>query len=105
MPESSFEAYERDVQARILHSETRIKNWVIGGVLANLLVLIGIGAPMVYYFGQLSTQTATSATVLNQVAADVNRLKDGQAVLRTRQNAIIAHLRKDGFEPPEVELD
>lgn len=103
MPESQYAHYDRDVSQRILHSETRIKNWVIGGVLANLVVLIGIGAPMVYYLGQLSAQTQASSVVLNQVQGDVNRLKDLQNELRARQNAMMAHLRKEGFEPPDVE--
>lgn len=103
MPENPYELYETDLDRRILHSETRIKNWVIGGVLANLLVLGGIGAPMVYYLGQLSVQISSSAAVLNQLSADITRLKDGQLFIRTRQNAIIAHMRKDGFEPPEID--
>lgn len=104
MQEDSYSLYESDVNRRILHSETRIKAWVIGGVLANLLVLIGIGAPMVYYLGQLSAQTTASSISLNKISSDIQTNKARVRNLEQRQNAIARFLEKQGFEtPPPVE--
>lgn len=42
-----------EIDRRIQHAEQRIKFWVISGVLANLLILIGATVPTVFYLGQL----------------------------------------------------
>jgi hypothetical protein len=76
--DNDYGKYDRDVSQRILHSETRIKNWVIGGVLANLVILIGIGAPMVWYLGQLSAQVGVIAQLdgeVKKLRSDVDQLQ------------------------------
>lgn len=75
-PVSAFELFptlEEEVDRRITHSETRIKFWVISGVLANLIVLIGLGAPLVYYLGTMQAQATTAMTGLSQLTAEVEK--------------------------------
>lgn len=93
----SYHDYDRDVSQRILHSETRIKNWVIGGVLANLVVLIGIGAPMVWYLGQLSAQTSNLISTMTQLTNDYTEIKRDQDKLIYRQRVMADFLRKQGM--------
>lgn len=55
-----------EVDRLILHSETRIKYWVIAGVVANMIALVGVGAPLIYYLGTMQAQTtAALATIQN----------------------------------------
>lgn len=53
-----------EVDRLILHSETRIKYWVIAGVVANMVALVGIGAPLIYYLGTMQAQTTAALATI-----------------------------------------
>lgn len=102
MAGTTYDAYDADVNRRIELSETRIKYWVIAGVIANLLAAISLGIPLVYYLGSLNTQTATAITKLDKSVLDAEALHKRVNRLEVRQNAVVQHLRKsDDWEPPE----
>ena len=65
-----FPELDEDIDRRILHSETRIKYWVVAGVIANLVTLLLGGIPMVYYLGQMS-EKMNMALVSNKLTTDV----------------------------------
>jgi len=94
------ENLHEDMDRRILHSETRIKNWVIAGVLANLLVLIGIGAPLVYYLGSISAQSTMAITQLSETN---NRLAIMDRWIRRHEvwdATVEAWMESQGYRPP-----
>lgn len=43
-----------EIDRRILHSEQRIKTWVLAGIATNLLVAILAAIPTIFYMGQIS---------------------------------------------------
>lgn len=69
-----FPDLDEDMDRRILHSETRIKYWVIVGVLANVIMLIGLGAPLIYYLGTMQAQATAAIASINKS----NEIQDRQ---------------------------
>lgn len=62
-----------------MHSEGRIKYWVIAGVVANLVMLITIGAPAVYYFGSMQAQSVSTLDAILKVSDQITQIsKDNQ---------------------------
>lgn len=96
----SYEAYERDVTQRISHSETRIKYWVIAGVVANLLVLIGVGVPMVYYLGQMSAQATEVIASVAKTSMQLDKIEVTQRRQAVWQYAAEQWMQSQGFLPP-----
>lgn len=43
-----------EIDRRIIHSEQRIKTWVLAGIAANLIVAIIAAIPTIFYMGQIS---------------------------------------------------
>lgn len=72
----AYAAFDRDVSSRLMHLETRIKYWVIAGVVTNLLALIGLGIPLVYYLGTLNAQTSAAISTVNITSASINSLTE-----------------------------
>lgn len=97
------EAYpnlEDDINTRIEYSEGRIKYWVLAGILTNVLSLIGIGAPLVYYFGAMQSQSATTlqnVVELNQKLAVMESRLQREEV---HTQMIDAWAQDKGFKPP-----
>lgn len=97
------EAYpelEDDMDRRIEHSEGRIKYWVVAGILANVLTLLGVGAPLVYYFGAMQAQ---SANTLNSVLETNQKLTAMETRLQREEihtQMIDAWAQDKGFKPP-----
>lgn len=61
-----FPDIDEEMDRRILHSEQRIKNWVLIGILSNIGILMGAGIPSVYYLGQVSRDVAMMAAKVNE---------------------------------------
>jgi len=59
----------------ILHSETRIKFWVVAGVLANLVMLIGIGAPLIYYLGTIQAQATSVLATIQETSGKLDAIE------------------------------
>lgn len=97
-----FPSLEDDIERRIEHSEGRIKYWVIAGILANLVALVGIGIPLVYYFGSMQAQSVSAASSLsaltNNVALNQNRLQS----IEFRQQMLEVWAESEGFRAPKV---
>lgn len=98
MPE--YPEYDRDITLRLVNSETRIKNWVITGVVSNLLLLLATGGPLVYYLGQLSAQNtmvvqSTTATA-SQIEVIVKRMDRLEFEASSRESWMIER----GYKPP-----
>lgn len=68
--EDLFPDWGVDVDRRIAASESRIKFWVLGGVITNLVVAVGAAIPLVFFFGQISRDIA--ATVAAQQASVIS---------------------------------
>lgn len=76
-----FPELSNDMDRRIAHSETRLKFWVVGGVLANLIALAAIGLPMVYYAGKLVEQIEADRLVAK---AELIEAAERDAILAAR---------------------
>lgn len=72
----AYAAFDRDVSGRLAHLETRIKYWVIAGVVTNLLALIGLGIPLVYYLGTLNAQTTAAIATVGTTTSSINSLTE-----------------------------
>lgn len=96
-----FPELSDDMDRRIMHSETRIKFWIIGGVLANVLVAVGGVIPIVYMLGQVSSQFATAVQGIDNNTTQLNE----QGTWRQNQELwkadVEAYLRQQGYETRE----
>lgn len=95
-----FPDLQNDIDARVQNSEVRLKNWVLAGVIANLLVAIGGAGPIVFYLGQISRDISTS--LQTQQAQQVEL----QARAKWMQERMIWEARMEawaeskGYKPP-----
>lgn len=79
-PDELFPEWGHDVDRRIAASESRIKFWILSGVITNLLVAVGAAIPLVFYMGQISRDIAAAVasqekTAISQAATD-NWMRD-----------------------------
>jgi hypothetical protein len=65
-----------EIDRRIIHSEQRIKTWVLAGVAANLIVAIVAAIPTIFYMGQISR--------------DINQAIVKQAEMQAQQSKVEA---------------
>src|SRR5215204_1288607 len=49
-----------EIDRRITHSETRIKYWVLVGVVVNFLIAVGAAIPVIYASGTIASDIRTS---------------------------------------------
>lgn len=103
MSGGTYDAYDADVNRRIEASETRIKNWVLVGIAANLLAGMGMGIPMVYYLGTLNAQTTQAIAQMNKSVEGAELMSKRLDRIEWRQRAVLQHLKQtEQFEPPET---
>lgn len=55
-----FPDLSEEIDRRIIHSETRIKYWVLVGVIVNFLIAIGAAIPVIWTSGQISADIRSS---------------------------------------------
>ena len=95
-----FPEFSQDVDRRILHAETRIKSWVVGGILANVMALFMFCVPMVYYLGKMQAQFTTA---LAAVTDNSKALSNRREWIRDREmweESVDRWGKSKGFNPP-----
>lgn len=93
---------EAEVDRRILHSETRIKSWVIGGVLANLILLASVGLPYVYFAGQTAKSLGDMA---DDSKGQTEKFREMQIWMRNHeilQQSMQIWMENQGYRPPYI---
>lgn len=99
-----FPELSDDINRRIAASETRIKYWVIMGILGNSIGLLTIALPLVFYLGQISTSfdsTVDEVKGIKQAAAGDGDWKRDQMVWRaTAEQWMVTQ----GFIPPAGQI-
>lgn len=102
MTQTTYDSYDADVNRRIEASESRIKYWVISGIVANLLAMMGVGIPMVYYLGTLNAQTTQAIADMNKSVLDREQQAAKISEIEYRQRSAIQFLHdKFGYQTPE----
>ena len=89
--EDLFPDWGTDVDRRIAASEARIKFWVLGGVITNLVVAIGAAIPLVFFFGQISRDIAQ--TVVAQQASVIS----AEETVKWRQERMVWEARVESI--------
>lgn len=56
-----------EIDRRIMHSEQRIKFWIMAGVASNLIVAISAAIPAIFYIGQISNSVQQSAETMAKI--------------------------------------
>lgn len=95
-----FPELSDEIDRRIMHSEQRIKYWVMGGIVANLLTLLVATIPMVFYLGQISRDVQTTVTT---AGSSVVELKVRESWMRDRiiwEAAAEQWMESQGFKAP-----
>lgn len=90
--EDLFPDWGQDVDRRIAASEARIKFWVLGGVVTNLIVAIGAAIPIVFFMGQISRDIASSVEsqrALAVVQTDTSKWRQDRMIWEARVEAIL----------------
>lgn len=93
----AYPSLEDDIDRRIEHSEGRIKYWVIAGILANLVALVGIGVPLVYYFGSMQAQSGNTVSSLMQLTTTVNQNQQRIQNMELRQQMLEMWAEQQGY--------
>lgn len=94
-----------EIDRRIMHSEQRIKFWIMAGVASNLVVAIGAAIPAIFYIGQISVSVQQSADTMKKIEASQD------ANLNWVQNRMIWEtrveeaLRRDGVPVEHRDTD
>lgn len=96
------EAQSEELDRRILHSESRIKFWVIGGILANILSLAAVAIPLIFYLGQMQTQFASTVASAGVSESELRKLDRWKLEREIWEQAVNNHLSPKGFQPPIV---
>jgi hypothetical protein len=84
-----FPELSDDMDRRIELSATKIKLWIIGGILANLVVAMGGAIPISYSLGQM---TRSFEAAINKMQDSTERIDDMEDWARTQ-----------GYQPPRRE--
>ena len=95
-----FPELSSDIDRRIQHSETRIKFWIIGGVLANLLVAMAGALPIIYSLGQMTTQFDAALKTMTQLKDDGVDADTWREERLLWEFSVEQHLRRSGYIPP-----
>lgn len=95
-----FPDLDEDIDRRILHSETRIKYWVIVGVLVNVLAVIGLGAPLIYYLGTMQAQATAAIASLNKSDEVQDRQDRWIRDHEIRDASLEQWAQRQGYTPP-----
>ncbi len=94
-----FPELSADVDRRIAAAESRIKNWVLVGVLANFFVIVGAAVPMIFYLGRITEQATQALSVIQ--ASDV-KVSNHEAWMRKRERwevQVQSWMEGRGFKP------
>lgn len=99
-----FPDLERDVDKKISDSaervESKIKNWVIAGVAANLISILGILLPAVFYLGQMSRDASVALATIQAQQVQLNNNEQWKARRILWEQAVEQYLVGKGFQPP-----
>lgn len=93
---------QEEVDRLILHSETRIKYWVVASVMANLIALGAVGAPLIYYLGTMQAQTSAVALTIQQTAVNQSKLVERLNHHEIWESNAETWMIQQGFVPPRI---
>lgn len=95
-----FPELDHDIDRRIAASETKIKNWVIAGVAANLVSILGILLPAVFYLGQMSRDASTALATIQAQQVKLNENDSWKSRRILWEQAVEQFLIQKGWTPP-----
>lgn len=96
----ALDGFDDEVDKKISYSERGIKNWVLLGILANVLVAIAGVVPIVFYLGSMQAQFTDA---LNRISESNIQLKAQAIWMKDREiweAQIEATLRERGIDTP-----
>ena len=99
-PFDLFPDLKGDIDERVQHSEVRLKNWVLAGVIANLLVAIGGAGPIVFYLGQISRDINTSLATQQAQTVELQARQKWMQDRMVWEARVEAALEAKGFKMP-----
>lgn len=102
-PVDPFELYPNlgdGVNQRVRDSEHRIKFWVISGILVNVVAMIMVAVPIVYYFGQASQASIAMSQTVAKNRLDLDALQRQTQDIDTWIATAEQFLITKGFTPP-----
>lgn len=95
-----FPELSQDVDRRIAHAETRIKYWVVAGVLVNLVSLVIAAIPLVYYLGGVQAQTGSVAQTVQSTSTELQRRGDWMQDRELWEQSMESWAQQKGYIPP-----
>lgn len=97
-----FPELSHDVDRRIQHAETRIKYWVVAGVLVNLVAIVIPVVTLVYYLGGIQSQITTALASIQSQSSELSRRGDDDVDRRLWEQSIETWAMNKGYVPPRV---
>ena len=98
-----FPELSDEVDRRIAYAETRVKNWVLVGILGNVLTLGAAVTPAVYFLGQLSTSAAEAVSTIERQQSELERLGAWRSRRMIWESNLESWAVQKGFRPPRQE--
>lgn len=89
-----------EIDRRVAASEQRIKYWVLFGVLTNLLAILGLLIPAVFYLGQLSRDASAALVTIQEQKAAAGKDDDWRRRREIWESTAEQWMTGQGFQPP-----
>lgn len=99
-PFDLFPGLSEEIDRRIAYSEQRIKNWVLGGIIANVLVVAGAAIPMVFYLGQMSRDGAQALATIQVQQSQLATIQNDVQKRIIWETTAEQWMVSKGFSPP-----
>lgn len=100
-----FPDMSEEIDRRIQHSEHRIKYWIVVGVLANLITLIGAAIPMVFFLGQMTSTASQALTTIQDQQSELDTMRIWREDRNLWESSAEQWMMSKGYIPPRNRRD
>lgn len=100
-----FPDISEEIDRRVVHSEHRIKYWIVVGILANLVTLILAAIPVVFYLGQMTTTATQALGTIRQQQVQLDAMRQWREDRIIWEISAEQWMKSKGFQPPRKRDD
>lgn len=100
-----FPDISEEMDRRVLHSEHRIKYWIVVGILANLITLILAAIPVVFYLGQMTTTASQALATIQQQQVQMDQMRQWREERMLWESSAEQWMISKGYVPPRSRND
>lgn len=95
-----FPDIDEELDRRISFSELRIKNWIILGILGNIVTLVGAALPVIFYLGQMNATATQALDTIRQQQIQLDITREWRAERMLWESSTEQWMISKGYVPP-----